>query len=166
MGTIMAMRPGAQLRPARKVAVFLCVFILLLCLTAGAAWSFETHALPGADVPPAAQANSFTKSSPTSGAGDTCLPLLKNIRFEHPTPATDFSRHSAGKAAALGVVFGVRFALGPKRIARAVDNDSTLKPYIGTPSGGAGPHALAVADYRRCANERAMKALSDWRWAR
>ena len=75
----------------------------------------------------------------------------------------DRTRPSAGKAAAVGLVLGVRFALGPKTITKS------RRPALDVwEPGGAGQsgRARAIAEYRRCKNEQALDAIRDWRWER
>src|SRR5687768_6059378 len=58
--------------------------------------------------------------NPVPANEDSCSPLLKSVRnFTPPSSATDRDRRSAGQAAAIGLVFGLRFALGPKETARS-----------------------------------------------
>lgn len=106
-------------------------------------------------------------------SADTCLPLLSSIRHTSPHNAMDRSQHSAGKAAALGLVFGVRFALTP---ADAKSKSAKSKASLGFWPSDASTSgtfesqkdrsALAVAAYRQCQKKQALKALGKLRWTR
>lgn len=102
-------------------------------------------------------------NSPTPSVADSCLPLLKSIHHISPPSATDRNQRSAGKAAALGLVIGVRFALSPAKKATPRPNARLTfwQPY-GSIQGDR--HALAVASYRDCQKEQALKALGDIEW--
>ena len=78
----------------------------------------------------------------------------------------DRDRQTAGKAAALGLILGVRIALGPKEVTRHKRTGNAVRFDIWQPSTGGDRQALAIADYRRCKNDQALKAISDWRWQR
>lgn len=108
----------------------------------------------------------ISSPDPVQATTDSCLPLLKSVRYEAPPSAMDRDRYNTGKAAALGVIFGVRFALGPKEVARSGARDKAVAFDIWQPREDSGIQAMAVADYRRCKNEEALRAISDWRWAR
>jgi hypothetical protein len=60
-------------------------------------------------------------------------------------------------AAALGLIFGVHFALGPKQ-----GREDAARPQfdVWAPSGG-DSKALAIAEYSRCRREAALRALND-----
>jgi len=78
----------------------------------------------------------------------------------------DRGRASEGQAqaAALGLVLGVRFALGPKEVIRSNRSRVEIRQPFSTTED---TYALAIADYRRCKNEQALRALNDeWRWSR
>ncbi|MCB9990187.1 MAG: hypothetical protein H6867_02260 [Rhodospirillales bacterium] len=103
---------------------------------------------------------------PVQQYSDTCLSLLKSVRYTASPSAMDRDRHVAGKAAALGVVFGVRFALGPKEVARSGGHNKAVRFDLWEARESNSRQAMAVAEYRRCKNEEALKAISDWRWKR
>lgn len=107
---------------------------------------------------------SFTQKVPPrkTTAADPCLPLLGSVtslfsRFNAPGRP---SRQQAGKTAApvaLGFVLGVRIALGPKEVIKSRDRVE-IGPEIHTVSnGGINNRALAIAAYRSCKNEHALK---------
>jgi hypothetical protein len=110
-------------------------------------------------------------STPTSrSVADSCLPLLKTVRQESPLSAMDRYRSAnpASQAAALSLALGVRFALGPKETLKHGHRPRASIGLNVIPSGnGHAPQALAVAEYRRCKNETALRAMSEeWRWQR
>jgi len=105
--------------------------------------------------------------APVPANDDSCQPLLKAVRNYTPPPsATDRDRRNAGSAAALGLVFGLRFALGPTETSRSRRPTSAARLDVWQPRDDGSIQAMAVADYRRCKNDQALKALSDWRWKR
>lgn len=154
----------------RRMAIIALAAIILLTGILGfngPAWSVEL------DHPSSVIDTNETKlpiiSSPTPvpANDDSCLPLLKSVRQYAPPPsATDWDQRTAGKAAALGLIFGVRFALGPKELAKSRRTEKPVRFDIWQPRDSGNAQAMAVADYRRCKNEQALKAISDWRWAR
>ena len=140
--------------------------LLIFCLVVGPAWSFELsddHGQAASHV----QHELTTSTHPSSPTVvDPCLPLLKSIHHTSPKSSMDRNQRSAGKAAALGLVLGVRFALSPPTKSKASANKPRLD--IWQPAGvSAGDRsALAVTAYRQCQKDQALKALSEFRWAR
>lgn len=114
------------------------------------------------------------ETSPDAGvAADHCLTLLKTVNHVNGPVATVSARNNErASAAALGVVFGVRFALGPKEVLhkkgrrRGAPSARVGVWQLDEKPDTSGYKALAVSDYRRCKNEEALKFLSDWRWSR
>lgn len=157
--------------PISKVARIAALTIFLSSF-AGSAMAFNTyHALiddPVSQMPDGAT-NAPITSSPSPSMADSCLPLLKSIRQAPPVSAMDRNQRSAGQAAALGLVFGLRFALAPPKNPRS---GNTPKPTahldLWQPEGAfAGDrHALAVSSYRRCQKDQALRAMEGFRWAR
>lgn len=103
---------------------------------------------------------------PAPAAKDPCLPLLK-------TPHGSFSsadriQRPAEKAAALGLVFGLRFALAPVKQSGAAYQKPKARFNVWlNESGNTGDrHALAVARYRECRKNQALQALNSFRWER
>lgn len=145
----------------------LASFVVMLCLVVGPAWSFETIKADQ-DLAWPEQKQNLTEyptqsSSPT--VADPCLPLLKSICHTSPTSAMDRNQRSAGKAAALSLVLGVRFALSPPTNAKSKAQKPRLD--IWQPASvSADRSALAVSAYRQCQKEQALKAISEFRWAR
>lgn len=152
----------------RKTLPALAAFALFMgaCFTTGPAWSIQLDQ-PSSAIGADDTSMPITSSpAPVKASEDSCLPLLKSARAFGPAPsAMDRDWRSAKKAAALGVVFGIRFALGPKEVTHSKSR-SRVKVGVWQPEDYNGAHALAVADYRRCKNDQALKAISDWRWQR
>lgn len=132
-------------------------------------WSMEAtlSSAYGVSYPKAEENNTFTTNSPQPSMVDPCLPLLKKIRHTTSPSAMDRTRRSADKKAAmLGLVLGLRVALGPKEVLRN-EKRVSVGPQFLQNDDMRDSYALAVSDYRRCKNEQALKALNDnWRWRR
>lgn len=145
----------------RGVQLCLCLTVTgMLMVSTGPARSMEIDqsvpTIAGTDTPRS-----------TISADEKCLSLLKAVRYNDASSAMDRDRRSAGKATALGLIFGVRFALGPKEVmknAKGRDVTFEIRDAGGLDNGGS--HALAIADYRRCKNEQTLRGLNDWRWQR
>lgn len=164
---------GAWRATARRPLLLLAMSGTLLSFCAGYGWAFDTRQpqnqawLQQAPVP-AKSANAMGdqfSSSPVRT--DACFPLLRSIRPSPPsaTIATDRSQRSAGKAAALGLVFGVRYALQPVKI--ALDpSEYGRKEQKEDRSITANRKAQAIADYRHCqkSNALSVQAMDDLRW--
>jgi hypothetical protein len=101
-------------------------------------------------------------------SADNCLSLLKTAHYQHEQSRSMYGgNYDAAKATAVGLVFGVRFALGPKEVIKKKGKkSSSIGVWQLEDSQTGGYKALAVAEYRRCKNEEAIKSLSDWRWQR
>jgi hypothetical protein len=151
----------ALLKAARAAASYTACLAVILSVSAGSAWSLDRT-----QPSQAFEASSYTSQLPPPSMADSCLPLL-NTR--HTTPVSDMDRtqRTAGTAAALGIVFGVRFALGPKETAKS-NRTGNARLTIWQPANATAgdQHALAVADYRNCQKEQALKALNEFRWTR
>lgn len=160
---------AAYIPPAFIAIVFACALAISM-----PAWSFETyHAhINEFIVEPSAQPQSvsahknerkaFKKASPVQM--DNCTPLLSSSYPAH----MDRTQRSAGKAAAIGLVFGVRFALTPPKKAKAGVTISQPQLDVWQPKAALGSDrsALAVAAYRECQKSHALQALNDYRWQR
>lgn len=103
-------------------------------------------------------------SGPARAQEDSCLPLLEPASGagEPPAASRDWNRNSARKAAALGLVFGVNFALGPTEVIKPDQRKGAARLNGRSPRGD--DKAVAVSEYRRCKNEEALRALAEWRW--
>ena len=106
---------------------------------------------------------SYTRKSPQSSQVDSCLSYL-NARLSPDAKRKDFTDQSqyqrpAGNKAvpvALGLVLGVRIALGPREIVNPSQRVQ-VGPEIRSNLHGSNPRALAIAAYRGCKNKQALK---------
>lgn len=156
-------------RGLNKIATLsfsLAAFIIILAMGAGNAWSLDRFN-PAGVIENVPNVQEFSTSSSPDMA-DGCLPLLKSIRHTSATSAMDRNQRSAGKAAALGLVFGIRFALEPTQ--KAKPSQPRLDVWHHENATAGDRHALAIADYRRCQKEKALnssiQAIQDFRWTR
>lgn len=149
---------------AAWITFLVCVFLLV---TGGPAWSFE-RSKAAQDIPIDERAGALTTTLPpvTSGGGDDhCQSLLNTARYDVTARGHEMDRSQARqKAAAIGVVLGIKFALGPKEVAKSGRRKARLD--VWQPSGGKGAQVLAVSAYRECKKEQALKALNSFRWKR
>ncbi|HBR68939.1 MAG TPA: hypothetical protein DEA55_06145 [Rhodospirillaceae bacterium] len=137
----------------------------IITLSAGSVQAFELE--DSASSVETAERSALVSDFPSSAMADSCLPLLKSIHETTSVSAMDRNQRSAGKAAALGVVFGVRFALGPKEVAKPRHGQVRLDLWQTASSiSDNNRHALAISDYRACRKEKALNALSEFRWQR
>lgn len=153
-------------RQASGPRAYMCVLQMVVgvlfatvCLTSAPAWSFEvtTTVQSGVAAP--------IVSVPEEPSGDSCLYILRAARERaEVTSRHNEYRQSAGSAAALGLVFGVRFALGPGEVTkvrrRGTQPVASFGMWEPRESTGGG-QALAIADYRACRNENALRTLTD-----
>jgi hypothetical protein len=129
--------------------VFAVGFMVMMILVITApAWSFEKSALPAA-----------TGSGLIQADDDACLPLLKAVHSAFPNAQSGDNaiRRDAGNVAALGLLFGVRYALGPREQTRTV---RPAGPEVTTDLSGMS--ALSVSAYRRCKNEQTIEAMNSF----
>ncbi len=153
----------------RRAACIIGAAVMITCAMApaGPAQALEAQTVPdGIDREAASLPLSTEDQPPVYESQDSCLAMLKAVRASAPPSAMDQHRRHAGQAAALGLVFGVRFALGPKEPVRRSARQSGARLDVWQTEDVSGRHALAIADYRRCQNEKALEALSHWRWKR
>lgn len=140
----------------------------LILISTGTAWAFTTYDgyddVSSLNVTNAALQPRL-EYTPPSSLTDDCLPLLKTIHTS-PNPVSDRNQRSAGKVAALGLIFGVRYALTPPGtpIQKTNSNESmTGKVDVwqnkGSSLSGNYHPALAVSAYRTCQKELALNAL-------
>lgn len=151
-------------KPSRKITNLLAALVVISIVSAGPAFAFE--AAEPASVIENPGVNLPDSNIPPPSMVDSCLPLLKSIRHTSPTSAMDRTQRSAGAAAALGVVIGLRFALGPKEQAGANRRKARLTIWEHTSAMAGDRNALAIADYRACQKDKALNALSGFRWER
>jgi hypothetical protein len=151
--------------PRRRVRalVIMTAFMLLavVSVTNGPAWSFE---VPNTDVHGQSSVVVPVMRAPADPAGDSCLYILKAGRErDGPSTADRQYRQASGSAAVIGLVFGVRFALGPSEVTTARRRTQPVAAFRvwETRENGGGGQALAIADYRACRNEQALRTLTD-----
>lgn len=138
------------------------VLFAFLAVSSGPAWSFEvTYTEPHGQSGVAAPVTSV----PAGAGEDSCLYILKTARAKSESSVLDRQyRQAAGSAAAVGLVFGVRFALGPQEVMqshRRINKPVAAFRVWEVQEVAGGGQALAIADYRACRNERALHALTD-----
>jgi len=151
--------------PLGAGALLVPAIAAIMLVSYSPAWSFE-QIMPGMIKDGADQALPLiVMPSPPASSQDHCLSLLPSARFDGgpgqgQAMAMDRDQRAvAGQAAALGLVVGVRFALGPKQVHRPGRN-GRVQFGAWEPSNN-GAQALAVSAYRRCKNEQAINALSN-----
>lgn len=147
----------------RRACAFVVAAGLFVCAGGSEAWSFEVIETRAQEVPQAAAV--MRAPDAESPAGDACLYILRHAQEREGFSERErYYRPDAGSAAAVGLVFGVRFALGPSELnksrRRAPVQTAALRVWEPRESAG-GARALAIADYRACRNERALRALTD-----
>ena len=140
----------------RRACAFFMVTMMCVLGAGQAAWSFEVITAPSQESKEAAAVMRMPDAAP---AGDSCLYILRNAQERER-----YFRQSAGSAAAVGLVFGVRFALGPSEVnksrRRAPAEAAAFRVWEPRESTGSA-QALAIADYRACRNELTLRALTD-----
>jgi hypothetical protein len=163
-------------RAAKGLKTCAAAVSMIVMISTGTSWAFTTY--DGyQDVPPL-KVKSVTLQSPlqyqpSSAVTDSCLPLLKSFQETSSKSVTDRNQRSAGKVAApvvaMGLIFGVRYALTPPGSAPAYKanfNENKLGNFDvwhdnGTSLSGNTRPALAVSAYRACQKKQALIALSD-----
>ncbi len=154
-------KTGARSWRARTCAFFM---VTMMCVAGASlpAWSFEVITAPSQEANQAAAVMRMPDAAP---AGDTCLYILRNAQERDGYSERErYFRQSAGSAAAVGLVFGVRFALGPSELnksrRRAPAEAAAFRVWEPREATGSA-QALAIADYRACRNEQTLRALTD-----
>jgi hypothetical protein len=176
-------------RKCSNVMIVSLLMTLFILSFTEQAWSFETYhaglndrVSSNAVTTPASyhptkrsrssgQQNSILADSLKTGAADTCLPLLSSLRHAPLHNAVDRNQHSAGKkAAALGLIFGVRFALSPLSTTASHAEGSNARFDVWRPDSSAvgsaqtdNRSALAITAYRQCQKQQALQALNSFR---
>jgi len=145
-----------------KSGVMVCSVFVALLTMALPAWSFEVtntepHGQAGVIAP--------VMRAPAPPEEDSCLYIIRAARDKSEDSYAERQyRQDASSAAAVGLVFGVRFALGPSEVNK---NRKRVRPVAAfhvwetRDSATGGGQALAIADYRACRNEQALRALTD-----
>ena len=150
-------RPIFSLR-GRKQAARVKIALTLLAMTIGftAAISWPADAVETIRLDAPAAQYQFTKTP------DTCKRYLKMVdrNAGRVETARQIQNHIQGreKAApvAVGLMLGVRVALGPKEIIKNNPRVTTGPELFAKSNGGAPSYALAIAAYRDCKNARAL----------
>jgi len=139
--------------------------LCLILVTSTPVWAFDVQSSATTDeAKVAAVAKQLTTSSSTVIAGDPCLRLLKSFHIDSSSTAMNRSRRSVGETSSARLVFGIRFALGPNKVKQG-RRDTRFD--IWQPDFTNNPEALAMADYKSCKNNQALKVLDEtWRWSR
>ena len=147
---------------------------LIILISTGTSFAFTTY--DGyQDVPPlkvkSVELSPALQYEPSSAVTDSCLPLLKTIRKTSSQSVTDRNQRSAGKVAALGLIFGVRYALTPPGSASAIkakasENQGSFDVWHkdGSSLSEDNRSAQAVRAYRTCQKKQALSALNDTGW--
>lgn len=161
--------------PARAIKVhhkmfrifssLLACIVLFTSVPAGAFETTKASALVTEEM--RAKTLSFTKKVPHKAQGgqkaDPCLPLLQARRQSFGASKVGFQhRRPVGKTAtpvALGLVLGIRVALGPKNVVTSSDRVQ-IGPEIRANRAGSDNYALAVAAYRSCKNKYTLSLLN------
>jgi hypothetical protein len=109
--------------PLKTRTRFLPRMCAVLCLMAQPAFASELN-----ESAEARAVSEYVRSGPCARAGDQSslipadqCPLLKSTSVS-PSSARGSNRHSAGTAAVLGLLFGMRFAVAPSGPVRARQN--------------------------------------------
>jgi len=165
--------PRPSLQTVRK-AVRPVIAIALIGFPVGSAWSYGPlkASLPFNDNQnpsafPGDHARDSFEQVPTSTNADECLPLLTSIHHTPSPSVLDRSQRPAGQIAVIGLLLGVRLAPGPLEKAGNETSETMLRVGF-SPDAVDGPRsALAVALYRDCRKETALRDLSrNFRWSR
>ena len=94
---------------------------------------------------------------------DSCLFILQPVAGQSAAEAREWKRRQdAGSAAAIGLVFGVRYAVGPAEVTSLRDyrQPASFRAWEARDQSQSA-RALAIADYRACRNEQALQVLTD-----
>lgn len=165
-------------RAAKTLKVCAVAASLIITISTGTSWAFTTYEAYE-DVPPLKVKNVALEPrlqyQPSSAVTDSCIPLLKSFQKTSSKSVIDRNQRSAGKVAALGLIFGVRYALTPPSSASAYKTKSSesnsngnfdVWHRDGSSVSEDNRSALAVSAYRACQKKQALSALNDFRWSR
>ena len=140
----------------------LFVFLFVITLGVQAAWSHDYRAA-------SAEFGEKTANTLSPGPdGSQCLPLLKSVHLSSKSVSGPTQR-PAGKAAALGLIFGMRYALAPAIEAEALQKQALQQLSGSSPSdlqAEKDRSALAVKAWRQCQKDLALQNLKSYRWHR
>ena len=160
-------------RAFRKLKSCAVTLSLITMVSTGTSWAFTTYG-EYQDVPPLKVKNVALEPrlqyKPSSTVTDSCLPLLKSIQKTSSQSVTDRNQRSAGKAAALGLIFGVRYALAPVSAQKVDSSESSQGDFDVWHDDGSSVvddsnAVYAVKAYRSCQKKQALNATKkDIRW--
>ncbi len=145
------------------LAISLSSVMLVLALAAGMSWSPDKARADENGVQ--SQISSMTSPVSTSSpaVADECLSLLKSVRQSSASDALDRNQRKAGKAAAISLAFGLKYALQSSSQIGLSQSDPDLwlhhAPHGKADTAAAPVNALAVAQYRQCRKEAALGRL-------
>lgn len=151
-------------RVALLFSSLLLGFGLMLFMGVSAAWSADFNAT---NVQKEFSVQRADTSSPGPD-GSTCLPLLKSVHLPEKSVSGPTQR-PAGKAAALGLILGLRYALAPAEEAEALHQQAIAEMTGSSPSDPRSQKdrsALAVKAWRQCQKDLALQNLKSYRWHR
>ena len=160
-------------RAAKHLKVCAVASVLIITISTGTSWAFTTY--DGYDDVPPLKVKSVAleprlQYKPSSTVTDSCLPLLKSIQKTSSQSVTDRNQRSAGKAAALGLIFGVRYALAPVSAQKVDSSESSQGDFDAWYDDGSSVvddsnAVYAVKAYRSCQKKQALNATKkDIRW--
>lgn len=160
-----ALRPSYLLRAHWKTFLLILTLCLFTLLAAAPARAFET--VKAEDFSSSAAISAAGAIAPDEPAtrpagritfGDPCLPLLNNLRPGRGPQYTNRSRFG-GDENTVGFVFGIRLALGSSAETKPHNNPVQLD--LWQPGNRGDSDALAIAGYRHCKTDAALKALME-----
>jgi hypothetical protein len=156
----------------RKATISKLLAFSILLFSGGVATSMELERSAGAMIDYKLPENYSYKLSGSEGGPDECLSFLRGASSMGAfVPSVDhqgsWSPEKRAAASSLGLIFGVKFALGPKEIIRPNrSGDKNRAKFDVWYQEDANMKALAVSDYRRCKKEKALGQAESWRWQR
>ena len=117
--------------------------LLMMIMLTGPAWSFER--------------SGQAEGSVATGEQDSCLSLLEAIGHASGAEREERSiRTDAGQALALGLVLGVRYAIGPKEQVGVAHGNKAVSDDL------SGMSAISISAYRRCKNNQTIEAMNSF----
>lgn len=147
-------------RPSRRFSLTMAGVFFFSIVSASPLHAIETIKASALKLDLEQGRNTFSQSSPSATA-DSCLPLLRQVRLSPSGSVNNGqSQRSAGTKASmpvtLGFLIGVRVALGPKEVVKP-GRRVQIGPELVQRYDTGESYALAIAEYRRCKNAKALK---------
>ncbi|MEM6810897.1 MAG: hypothetical protein AAF549_00340 [Pseudomonadota bacterium] len=140
------------------------LFSFIISIPAQAIETVKASAIMPEDIVTSRPLSFTHKIPPRADQTDPCLPLLgsvKAVSSYYALPGRATNRQQVGQKAAapvaLGLIFGVRVALGPKEVIRGSKRVEIGPEIHAVNNGGTNSRALAIAAYRSCKNDYALK---------